>query len=66
MAAGRVAGCRAGGRSSAPGAIRDLHADIHNMQTGRNAEALAECHAAAAALESEGDLEGLAEAPSRP
>jgi hypothetical protein len=42
--------------------IRVLLADIGNMQTGRNAETLAECDAAAAVLESEGDLEGLAEA----
>jgi predicted ATPase len=39
-----------------------LLADIRNMQGGGSAEALAECDAAAAVLESEGDLAGLAEA----
>ena len=42
--------------------IRVLRADIRDLQGGRHAEALAECEAAAAVLESEGDLEGLAEA----
>ena len=42
--------------------IRVLRADIANMQGTGDAEALAECEAAAAVLESEGDLDGLAEA----
>ena len=42
--------------------IRVLLADIRNLQGGGNAQALAECEAAAAVLESEGDLDGLAEA----
>jgi predicted ATPase/DNA-binding SARP family transcriptional activator len=42
--------------------IRVLLAEIRNLQGGSNAEALADCDAAAAVLESEGDLEGLAEA----
>jgi tetratricopeptide (TPR) repeat protein len=37
-------------------------AEIHQIQGGSFAEALAECEAAASALESEGDLAGLAEA----
>jgi tetratricopeptide (TPR) repeat protein len=37
-------------------------ADIHTMQGGSDAEALAECEAATAVLDAEGDLEGLAEA----
>src|SRR5215475_14206507 len=39
-----------------------LLADIHNMQGRSNAETLAECHAATAILQAEGDLIGLAEA----
>ena len=42
--------------------IRVLRADVRNLQGLGNAEALAECEAAAAVLESEGDLGGLAEA----
>ena len=42
--------------------IRVLRADVRNLQGLGNAEALAECEAAAAVLESEGDLDGLAEA----
>jgi predicted ATPase/DNA-binding SARP family transcriptional activator len=42
--------------------IRVLRADIANLQGLGNAEALAECEAAAAVAESEGDLDGLAEA----
>jgi predicted ATPase/class 3 adenylate cyclase len=42
--------------------IRVLLADIHNLQGGGIAESLHECEAAAAVLDSEGDLEGLAEA----
>jgi len=41
--------------------IRVLLADIHVSQSGPGQEALAECEAAAAVLEAEGDLEGLAE-----
>jgi predicted ATPase/DNA-binding SARP family transcriptional activator len=52
----------AAGAVALQGRIRVLLADIRNMQTGRNAEALVECDTAAAVLESEGDLEGLAEA----
>jgi class 3 adenylate cyclase/tetratricopeptide (TPR) repeat protein len=39
-----------------------LLAEIHNQQGRGDAEALAECEAAAAVLESEGDVDGLAEA----
>jgi tetratricopeptide (TPR) repeat protein len=42
--------------------IAVLRADIANLQGLGNAEALAECEAAAAVLEAEGDLGGLAEA----
>jgi tetratricopeptide (TPR) repeat protein len=42
--------------------IRTLLADIHASQSGPGQEALAECEAAIAVLEAEGDLEGLAEA----
>src|SRR5262245_34691557 len=42
--------------------IAVLLAEIHNMQGESNADALAECEAAAAALDAEGDLDGLAEA----
>jgi len=42
--------------------IRVLRADIRNLQGLGNAETLAECQAAAAVLESGGDLDGLAEA----
>ena len=39
-----------------------LLAEVHNMQGESNAEALAECKAAAAILDAEGELDGLAEA----
>ena len=39
-----------------------LLADVRNMRGRRDAETLADCEAAAAVLESEGDLAGLAEA----
>jgi predicted ATPase len=42
--------------------IRVLLADIRNLQGLEIAEALAECEAAAAVLQAEGDLDGLAEA----
>ena len=42
--------------------IHVLLADVRNMQGAALTEALAECEAAAAVLESHGDLEGLAEA----
>ena len=42
--------------------IRVLRADIRNYQGTGHVEALAECEAAAVVLESEGDLDGLAEA----
>ena len=42
--------------------IRVQLAEIHDIQRGTDAEALAECEAAAATLESEGDMAGLAEA----
>jgi predicted ATPase/DNA-binding SARP family transcriptional activator len=42
--------------------IRVLRADIANLQGLGNAEALAECETAAAVAESEGELDGLAEA----
>jgi tetratricopeptide (TPR) repeat protein len=52
----------AAGQRSAQARIRVQLAEIHNIQGGTDAEALAEYEAAAAALESEGDLAGLAEA----
>ena len=52
----------AAGAVSLQARIRVLLADTRNMLGWSNAEALAECDAAAAVLESEGDLEGLAEA----
>jgi predicted ATPase/DNA-binding SARP family transcriptional activator len=52
----------AAGAAALQARIRVLLADARSMQGGGNAEALAECDAAAAVLESEGDLEGLAEA----
>lgn len=42
--------------------IRTLLADIHATQSGPGQQGLAECEAAIAVLEAEGDLEGLAEA----
>jgi class 3 adenylate cyclase len=42
--------------------IRVLMADIHASRSGPGPESLAECEAATAILEAEGDLEGLAEA----
>jgi hypothetical protein len=38
-----------------------LLADLHNMQGRSNAQTLAECQAATATLQAEGDVEGLAE-----
>ncbi len=52
----------AAGARTVQARIRVLHADTRNLQGLTNAEALAECEAAAAILESEGDLDGLAEA----
>jgi tetratricopeptide (TPR) repeat protein len=52
----------AAGAAAVRARIRVLHADVRNLQGLGNAEALAECEAAAAVLESEGDLGGLAEA----
>ena len=42
--------------------IQALQSDIHGMLGGSGLEALGECKAAAAVLDAEGDLEGLAEA----
>ena len=42
--------------------IQVLRADVRNYQGTRHADALAECEAAAGVLESEDDLDGLAEA----
>jgi predicted ATPase/DNA-binding SARP family transcriptional activator len=42
--------------------IAVLLADLHNMQGRSNADTLAECQAAIAILQAEGDLEGLTEA----
>ena len=50
------------GARSTQARIRVLLADIRNLHGVGDAEALAECEAAAAVLESEGDLDGLAEA----
>ena len=52
----------AAGAPAVQARIAVLHADVANLQGLGNAEALAECEAAAAVLESEGDLGGLAEA----
>ena len=52
----------AAGAPAVQARIRVLRADVRNLQGLGNAEALAECEAAAAVLESEGDLGGLAEA----
>jgi predicted ATPase/DNA-binding SARP family transcriptional activator len=52
----------AAGARTVQARIRVLHADSRNLQGLRSNEALAECEAAAAVLESEGDLDGLAEA----
>jgi len=52
----------AAGAPSVQARIRVLLADIHAGQEGRYAEALETCQEAAALLESEGDLEGLADA----
>ena len=52
----------AAGAAAVRARIAVLRADIRNLQGLGNAEALAECEAAAAVLESEGDLDGLAEA----
>ena len=52
----------AAGAPAVQARIRVLRADIRNLQGLGNAEALAECEAAAAVLESEGAQDGLAEA----
>jgi non-specific serine/threonine protein kinase len=52
----------AAGAPAVQARIRVLRADVRNLRGLGNAEALAECEAAAAVLESEGDLDGLAEA----
>ena len=52
----------AAGAPAVQARIAVLRADIRNLQGLGHAEALAECEAAAAVLESEGDLDGLAEA----
>ena len=52
----------AAGAPAVQARIQVLRADIRNLQGLGNAEALAEYEAAAAVLESEGDLDGLAEA----
>ena len=52
----------AAGAPAVQARIAVLRADIGNLQGLGHAEALAECEAAAAVLESEGDLDGLAEA----
>ncbi|HEX7267759.1 MAG TPA: AAA family ATPase, partial [Streptosporangiaceae bacterium] len=52
----------AAGLAAAQARISVLLAEIHSLQGGPDAEALAECEAATAVLDAEGDLEGLAEA----
>ncbi len=52
----------AAGAPAVQARIRLLRADVRNLQGLGNAEALAECEAAAAVLESEDDLDGLANA----
>ena len=50
------------GATAVQARIRVLLADVRSLLSGGFAEALAECEQAAAVLESDGDLEGLAEA----
>ena len=50
------------GAAAVQARIAVLRADIRNLRGAGNAKALAECEAAVAVLESEGDLDGLAEA----
>jgi predicted ATPase len=57
-----AAAAAAAGLPALQARIRTLLADIHATQSGPGQEALAECEAAIAVLEAEGDLEGLAEA----
>jgi predicted ATPase/DNA-binding SARP family transcriptional activator len=52
----------AAGTPAVQARISVLLADVRNMQGVENAETLAECEAAAAVLETEGELDGLAEA----
>ena len=52
----------AAGAPAVAARIRVLRADIANLHGVGHAEPLAECEAAAAVLEAEGDLDGLAEA----
>jgi predicted ATPase/class 3 adenylate cyclase len=52
----------AAGASALQARIRILRADVEDLQGTSFAETLAECEKAAAVLESDGDLEGLAEA----
>jgi predicted ATPase/DNA-binding SARP family transcriptional activator len=52
----------AAGAPAVQARIRVLRADIANYQGTESAEALAECEAAAVVLESENDLDGLADA----
>ncbi|MFY9931710.1 MAG: hypothetical protein WAK82_27275 [Streptosporangiaceae bacterium] len=52
----------AAGAPAVQARVRVLHADVRNYQGTGHADALAECEAAAAVLESEDDLDGLAEA----
>jgi len=60
LAEGSAAAATAGA-SALQARIGVLLADIRNMRGRSNAETLAECQAAAAILQAEGDLEGLAE-----
>jgi predicted ATPase/DNA-binding SARP family transcriptional activator len=52
----------AAGAAAVRSRIRVVRADLRNLQGLGHAEALAECESAAAVLESEDDLDGLAEA----
>jgi hypothetical protein len=52
----------AAGQLTVRARIRILLTEIHTLQGGSDAEARTECEAAIAVLDSEGDLEGLAEA----
>jgi predicted ATPase/DNA-binding SARP family transcriptional activator len=61
LAEGLQAAAAAGARS-VQARIQVLLADIHANQVGKLTEALEACQAAAALLEAEGDLEGLADA----
>ena len=61
-AVGRLEVAAAAGAPAVQARIRVMLADVRNRKALGSAETLAECEAAAAVLESQGDLDGLAEA----